>query len=244
MWLQDIRKVDKGTVISNLATFYATTHIGNTNAVKPTFKFIHTMMTHAPFGIYINNQQCDYLSDKTIWENTNPHISAMKYGKYSYQHFDTELCALTYLAYYIQWLKDEGIYDNTQILIVSDHAGDDSINTPKLSPRTIGADTIFLFKDFKERGNLKIDSRLMANYDIASIFCENLPNGCPNVPPNILKNYPQDREIIHARPDDDFNRHKPNLWLIDGAYKVRGNIYDPKNWIDISDEKYGIVNVK
>ena len=244
LWLQDIRKVDKGTVISHLATFYATTHIGNTNATKPTFKFIHTSMTHAPYGIYLNNGQCEYLSDKTIWENANPHISAMEYGKYSYQHFDTELCALTYLAHYIQWLKNEGIYDNTQILIVSDHAGDDSINTPKLSPRTIGADTIFLFKDFKERGNLKIDSRLMANYDIASIFCANLKGCCENVPKNILQNYPANREIIHARPDDDFNRHKPNLWLIDRAYKVKDNIYDEKNWTDISDEKYGIVNVK
>ena len=243
LWLQDIRKVDKGTVISHLATFYATTHIGNTNATKPTFKFIHTSMTHAPYGIYLNNGQCEYLSDKTIWENTNPHISAMEYGKYSYQHFDTELCALTYLAYYIQWLKDEGIYDNTQILIVSDHAGDDSINTPKLSPRTIGADIIFLFKDFKERGNLKIDSRLMASYDIASIFCANLKGGCPNVTPNILQNYPANREIIHARPDDSF-KHESHKWLITKAYKVKDNIYDAKNWTDISDESYGIVNVK
>lgn len=242
-WLRQQKSVDKNAVINQVSTFYAATHIGNTNSTKPTFKFIHSLMTHAPFGIYVNNGHCDYFNNKTVWKNENPHRQSMEIGEYSYQHFDTEICALLFLVHYIQWLKQEDIYDNTQIFVVSDHAGDDSFNIPSLSPRTIGPDILFLFKDFGAKGALKIDNRLMANYDISSIFCENLPNGCPNVPPNILKNYPTNREIIHARPDDDFHRHKPNLWLIDRAYKVKDNIYDPKNWTDITDTS-DIANVK
>ncbi len=242
-WLKQQKDIDKNAVVNQVSTFYAATHIGNTNATKPTFKFIHSLITHAPFGIYANNGHCDYFNNKTIWENKNPHSQSMEMGEYSYQHFDTEVCALLFLVRYIQWLKQEGIYDNTQIFVVSDHAGDDSLNIPSLSPRTIGPDILFLFKDFGAKGTLKIDNRLMANYDISSIFCENLSNGCPNVPPNILKNYPTNREIIHARPNDDFHRHKSNLWLIDRAYKVKDNIYDPKNWTDITDTS-DIANVK
>ena len=174
----------------------------------------------------------------------------MIYPKWSrkknfYQHFDTEACALKYLSDYIQSLKELGIYDNTQIFVVSDHSGNDNINIPVLDKYDTRPDSLFLFKDFGTSGDLKIDSRLMANYDIASMFCENLPNGCPNVPPNILKNYPQDRELIHTIPIAwQTEKHKPNEWLLNKAYKVRGNIYDPKNWTDISDESYGIVNVK
>ncbi|WP_300900927.1 hypothetical protein [uncultured Helicobacter sp.] len=52
----------------------------------------------------------------------------MKYIKeenksYYYQHYYTEICALIYLKDTIQWLKDERIYDNTQIFILSSHSG-------------------------------------------------------------------------------------------------------------------------
>ena len=73
----------------------------------------------------------------------------------------------------------------------------------------------------------------MVNYDIATIFCENLENGCPNVAPNILKNYPENRAVIHARPQDwqlkDWRK-------IERAYKIQGNIYDPAAYTDVSAE--------
>ena len=162
-----------------------------------------------------------------------------------YQHFDTEACALKYLSDYIKSLKAHGIYDNTQIFVVSDHSGNDNINIPVLDKYDSRPDTLLLFKDFNAKGSLKIDNRLMANYDIASIFCANLKGGCPNVAPNILQNYPNNREIIYMIPYHwILEKHKLNEWLINKAYKVKDNIYDEKNWIDISDESYGIVNVK
>ena len=231
------------------ASFYALTHILNTNATKPTFKFLHSMMTHLPYGMYFNGKECKFFDNKSAW-NDYPHNVKMYYPykwreKNFYQHFDTEACALKYLSDYIQSLKAHGIYDNTQIFVVSDHSGNDNINIPILDKDDSRPDTLLLFKDFGAKGNLKIDNRLMANYDIVSIFCENLPNGCPNVPPNILKNYPQNRELIHTIPSAwQLGSHKKNEWLITKAYKVKGNIYDEKNWINISDESYGIVNVK
>ena len=235
--------------IKNSASFYASTHILNTNATKPTFKFLHSMMTHLPYGMYFNGKECKFFDNKSAWDDY-PHNVKMYYPykwreKNFYQHFDTEACALKYLSDYIQSLKKLGIYDNTQIFVVSDHSGNDNINIPILDKDDSRPDTLLLFKDFNAKGSLKIDNRLMANYDIASIFCENLPNGCPNVPPNILKNYPQNRELIHTIPSAwQLEGHKKNEWLITKAYKVKDNIYDEKNWINISDESYGIVNVK
>ncbi len=195
-------------------------------------------MTHLPYGMYFNNNKCEFFSDKSAW-NDYPHKDYMTYPDNTlksimYQHYDTEVCALKYLSDYIALLKKEGIYDNTQIFVVSDHAGQDSINMPINN----NVDTL-LFKDFGAKGTLKIDNRLMANYDISSIFCENLKGGCPNVPKNILKNYHTNREIIHALTlfKDKYG------YLVTKAYKVRGNIYDEKNWVDISDSKYGIVNM-
>ena len=236
-WLLN-NKSNVTTAIGYTATFYAPTHILNADSTKPTFKYFHSMMTHAPYGMHFHNDKCEFFSDKSAW-NDYPHNAHID-SKYAHQQFDTEACALKYLTHYLQSLKNAGIYDNTQIFVVSDH-GNGSINIPIESR----LDSLLLFKDFGARGNLKIDNRLMANYDIASIFCENLKNGCPNVGQNILKNYPTNREIIHTIPSAwKLERHRPNEWILTKAYKVRGNIYEAKNWTDISDEKYGIVNVR
>ena len=85
----------------------------------------------------------------------------------------------------------------------------------------------------------------MANYDISSIFCANLKSGCPNVSKNILQHYPKNRALkwIKNKYWELHKQHK-NEWLIERAFEVRKNIYDAQNWIDISDESHGIVNVK
>ncbi len=74
----------------------------------------------------------------------------------------------------------------------------------------------------------------MVNYDIATIFCDNLKNGCKNVQPNILKNYPKNREIINFRvPSTAFDYHPNNWWIIHQAYKIKGNIYEKNSYEEL-----------
>lgn len=238
MWLYN-NPVDANSIINSAAMLYAPTHIGNVNAQKPTFKFFYSGLTHAPYGIFFNNNTCHYFSSGSTWKGG-------EIRWYMNQHWDTELCALSYLNDYLQWLKKENIFDNTQIFVVSDHSGDrDSINIPELFPRLIGQDVLLLFKDFNQQGALQIDQRLMSNFDLASIYCDQLKTSCPNVPPSILKNYPANRTLIHVRPNDDFNHHLPNAWLIDKAYQISGNdITNPKNYQDISQSSPFVNNKK
>ena len=236
LWLFDT-KSHAITAIGYAATFYAPTHILSVDSAKPTFKYFHSMMTHTPYGMYFNNDKCEFFSDKSAFADY-PHKARIENA---HQHFDTEACALKYLTHFVANLKNLGIYDNTQIFVVSDHGGTGPINIP-ISSRP---DALLLFKDFGAKGALREDNRLMANYDIASIFCANLKNGCPSVGQNILAHYPQNREIIHTIPSAwQLARHRKNEWYITKAYKVRKDIYNAKNWTDISDSKYGIVNVR
>ncbi|MGX2982298.1 sulfatase-like hydrolase/transferase [Helicobacter sp. 23-1045] len=226
------------TAINYTANFYATSRILKTDSAKPTFKFIWSLMTHSPFGVYFDGQKCDFFTQKTAWDDflhpqirQNPQYSM---HKSYFQHYDAESCALQYLHDFVANLKNAGIYDNTQIFVISDHAGNDNINFPLPNDNdknNVRPDVLFLFKDFGARGELKVDRRLMANFDIVSIFCANLPRGCPNVPPNILQNYPQNRELIHtATYHWMLHKHKPQEWLISNALKVRGDIYKAENW--------------
>ena len=237
-WIFSTNFIYKNVVesISYSASFYGFTHLNSVDSDKPTFKFLHSIMTHVPYGMYYNNGKCEFFNTNSAWNDNKFNVNMnIKDGPKSfyYQHYDTEACALKYLGDYIQWLKDNGIYDNTQIFVISDHSGLDSINIP-IDSRP---DALFLFKDFNSRGALKQDSRLMANYDVASIFCANLSNGCKNVPKNILKHYPQNRTLIHTIPHSwMIEEHKVNHWILNKIYQVKDNIYDPKNWTDITEE--------
>ncbi|TLD96113.1 hypothetical protein LS71_007175 [Helicobacter jaachi] len=237
MWLlRDTEHKNSDTLASITASssFYAYTHIGNTNATKPTFKYLHSLMTHVPYRMYFHNKKCQFFSDKSAWNDYEHNAQMIETNEairaYYYQHYDTEACALLYLNDYVQWLKDNDIYDNTQIFVVSDHSGFDSIDIPIYSR----PDALFLFKDFNAQGALEVDSRLMANYDIVSIFCENLPKGCPNVAPNVLKNYPKNRKVIHTLPISwIIDLHKTNQWIFNAAYSVEGDMHNKEHWRSI-----------
>ena len=223
------------------SSFYAFTHLHNTESKKPTFKYLHSLMTHLPYTLSYQNGECVPFTQDSIFD-TYPHKDMMNYVVKEYerayfQHYDTEACALSYLSDFVQWLKENGIYDNTQIFVVSDHSGSDDIEIPySVSQKGHRPVSLFLFKDFDTSGKLKLDSRLMANYDSPSIFCENLPNGCPNVPKNILSNYPKNRNIISTIPIHwDISLHKKNEWLINHYFQVKGNIYDESSWQDITE---------
>ncbi|MGX2983432.1 sulfatase-like hydrolase/transferase [Helicobacter sp. 23-1045] len=236
-WLfsKDSRLLNALASINYSASFYAFTHNLRVDSANPTFKYLHSMMTHSPYQMHFKDDKCEFFSTKSAWEDY-PH----KAKGHPSQQYDTEACALRYLSDFVANLKNAGIYDNTQIFVISDHGGN-SVNMPIPSR----ADALFLFKDFGASGALKVDNRLMANFDIASIFCANLPNGCPNVGQNILQNYPQNRELIHTIPSAwQLQKHKKNAWYITKAYKVSDSIYEAKNWTDISDKTQGIVNVK
>ncbi|MGX3010569.1 sulfatase-like hydrolase/transferase [Helicobacter sp. 23-1044] len=231
--------------IRHTADFYAFTQNLRVDSAKPTFKFIHSMITHLPFGMHFKDGKCEFGGKWSAWSAFN-HGVKMNYPNFNrmlnfYQHYDTEACALHYLRDFVKNLKNAGIYDNTQILVVSDHGGNDGINLPILDKNDWRPDVLFLFKDFGARGELKVDKRLMANFDVASIFCANLKGGCPNVPPNILQNYPQNRELLHTLPISwRLQEHSIDKWHIRKAFKVRDNIFDAQNWVEIDE----FVNMK
>ena len=245
-YLIDILGANLMGVIQHASDAYTFTHTGNIDSAKATFKFFHSVITHTPYGLYFKDGKCRFGEQKSAWDDY-PHNVEMRESKAGalYQHYDTEACSLSYLADYIAWLKNVGIYDNTQIFVISDHGLGNPINISLPNTKNPNPDSLLLFKDFGAKGNLKIDNRLMANYDIASIFCANLEGGCPNVAPNILQNYPKNRTLKWLKNTYwELHKQHKNEWLIEKAYKVKDNIYDEKNWTDISDESYGIVNVE
>ena len=109
-----------------------------------------------------------------------------------------------WVAQMLDRLKELGVYDNTEIFITADHGAQQTF-LPAKSKHHIP----LFYKPFNAKGAMAQDSRLIANYDIPTIFCANLEKGCPNVAPNILEHYPNDRSSHLAHKAGDLKTISP-----------------------------------
>ena len=202
--------------------------LSNANATKPTFKYIKTLITHSPWRLDIDTCLPTF-SDTTILPNR---YKKYVYDKTYYTYMNNELCALKTLTKWIHFLKENGIYDNTQLFVVSDHG---AWYTFKQMEQNYGIrighnfNPLVMIKDFKKHGHIQADSRLVANYDIATVFCENIPGACKNVGANVLTHYQNNREIPFV--------HLQSGKILD-SYLIREDAYNPKNWREIDPKTF------
>ena len=90
--------------------------LSNTNASKATYKFFDNEITHHPW----------LMDAKTCTVSAKPKIYQTRQDNADELHLANEMCALKALSRWINWMKSEGIFDNTMIILVSDHDGMDS----------------------------------------------------------------------------------------------------------------------
>jgi len=145
--------------------------------------------------------------------------------------------ALTQVAKIIRKLKVQGVYDNTKIVLVSDHGQygiyDDDFSIdfitsiPKAVENSLHISRVYpllMVKDFKNRGPMQISNRFMSNFDLAGIVCSTLETRC-----NI-----EDRDQTRLPPGKRTLR-VTRVTLTDKilfrfAYEVEGSIFQPENW--------------
>jgi YidC/Oxa1 family membrane protein insertase len=100
-----------------------------------------------------------------------PSLSVTNYGAgpYSkYAEYHGNAAALMRLADWFAFLKEEGVYDNSRIIIVSDHgAQKDYISRRRPGmPNLYNFNPLLLVKDFDAHGSLKTNHAFMTNADV------------------------------------------------------------------------------
>lgn len=99
--------------------------ISNSRAEGPTLKFIDLEMTHRPW--FMDLGRCSVVR--------NPERRVRADGVEE-SHLATEICTLRRLADWFDWMKTEGVFERTTVVLVSDHsAGDSSQMTAGLGAR-------------------------------------------------------------------------------------------------------------
>lgn len=95
-------------------------------------------------------------------------------------HYDSNMAAILLLSKWVDYLKENDVYDNTRIIVVADHgAGEGGAYSSELQCQLSnlcinGKDymkynPLLLVKDFNKKGSLNTDYSFMTNADVPSI---------------------------------------------------------------------------
>ena len=117
--------MDNYYVLNNLSNI---TEVSNES--KNTFLIMSNCITHEPMmvdestyepAINVDNTEYDKThTDRFLVNGRTLHIKE----KNAMIHYQTNVVALLKMAEWINYLKEQGVYDNTRIIIVSDHGRD------------------------------------------------------------------------------------------------------------------------
>ncbi|MBR5964522.1 MAG: YidC/Oxa1 family membrane protein insertase [Treponema sp.] len=167
--------------------------------------------------------------------------------------YHTQMAAFKRVGAWLDWLKKNGVYDNTRIIIASDHGGNGSEDCMEpdaaLDSKLAGISyrgrghyhPLFMFKDFNAKGPLVLDQTFMTNADAASLLLRGLLDKPVN--PFTQKEIPLDtrplkkdgviittcdKHLPHAHKDPYLFDIKKNEWWL-----VRDNIFKASSWTQI-----------
>ena len=155
--------------------------------------------------------------------------------------YECNVAAYLLLAKWFEYLKENGVYDNTRIILVADHGDSD----PRLTDTELdnGLDALafnplLMVKDFGADGPMETDDSYMTNADVPALAMEGLIDDPVNPftgnPVEMRKDGPQTvTASIKCRLEE---QTKGNVFDTSDAswYEVTpGDIYDSANWKEI-----------
>lgn len=188
--------------------------ISNTRNKRPNFIYIHSLYTHNPWSMI--NEQDEFVRDVTPYECQR---------------------AFTYtFAEWIDWMKENGVYDNTKIILVSDHGpswwhydGEITTTAPiewteeeKISlERFLHLNSLLMVKDFNNDFPMREDWRLMNIADVSAIaFDEHDPTKADSVSRTLPTFFTTWHNDLKTR-----SQYEIKHW-----FEVTDNVYDLENW--------------
>jgi hypothetical protein len=152
-------------------------------------------------------------------------------------HYHVNMAAFLLLGKWFDYLKENGVYDNTRIIVVSDHGFNVTTEQNYFSlpdgNRLEKYTSLLLFKDFYDRGELNIDNTFMTQADVPLMALNGIINDPVN-PFTGLSVINEKENGVFITTSDKFYHTKhgkykfnitANEWLF-----VHDNIFDPDNW--------------
>lgn len=227
------------TTFREWAQLQAFEEMSLTTAGESNLNFISSLLPHEP---YYMGEDCQPRHEKFVVTGEEVrrrgHVSL-----FSLQHAIGARCALLSVANYLDFLKRAGVYDNTKIVIVSDHGivgpvedrSTRAIAGGTSAAKFVRTRSVLLVKERGATGALRVSEAFMPNAEVPRIVCEEI-GGCVNP-------YLNNKAIVADGRDDpflvsivpwQFSAQQPKSFVIDEQLALKGK--DPLNaegWVTL-----------
>jgi hypothetical protein len=225
-----------GTTFREWAELHSWPQLSDTSASGPNMNFISNILAHEP---YYMGEDCKPLRDRL--ELPAEEVRRRGHASlFSLQHAVAARCALLGVADYMDFLKAAGVYDNTRVIVVSDHGIVGPVEDN--STRAVSGGTtqdaylrmrpLLLVKPRDARGPLRVSETFTPNAEAPRIACEEI-GGCVNP-------YLANKPIAALGRDDpfyislvpwQFNLQNPRTFVINEQLALVGkDPFDAANW--------------
>jgi len=208
-------------------------------------------MPHTPVTLTLP----DYTLPSERVASTEPDMSlytldgrtADVYHDWQPYHYHVNMMAFLKLGEWFEYLKEEGVYDNTRIIIASDHGRyvsqfsdmiyDNGTEDPDDDYDLESFRPIYLFKDFGDDGEFKTDTTFMTIADTPTLATKDIIEDPVN--PFTGKEINNDEKTAHDQlitSCDDFEpSHHKYVFNTgdDDWYSVHDNVFDMDNWTNL-----------
>ena len=228
-WWENGTKETSASFIDWFAAMYYMDRITAVDSEKPTLSIITNEATHS-------SEKIDMYDIDFGKSNSLPNEDS----------YPANMAVMNSIAAFIDFLKENGVYDNTRIIITSDHGiGVGSIARQDFKTPDIDGYSkdhfhcILLIKDFNSHGDIKTDNSFMTNADVPSIalsdIIENARNPFTGATISIEEAEKQKRDGVVITKENLFQPgHSSSKFIFtvpdDSWYIVKDNIFEDANW--------------
>ena len=225
-----------GTTFKEWAELKSLPALSATDADRGHLDIVFSILPHEP---YFMGEDCRprpaplQLSQEEVHQRGHANL-------FEYQHALTAKCTLLLVSDYFRWMKQAGVYDNTKIVVVSDHGIVGPVED-RSSRAVAGSTTASFFvktrpvlfvKERNARGELNISEDFMPNAEVPRIVCEEI-GGCvnPYLGNRTVEAHGRDRPFYVDFVPWQFNLQQPNRFkILDEVVVVDGDPYDARQW--------------
>lgn len=219
------KRLDK--YLNNFFSLHALPQVSSLDSDRPTFNFITNETPRAPFLLDDDCLPTDARDGKV--SRVAPRFKDAETQKI----FETHRCVLLGVGEFVSWMREQGVLDNTYIVLASDHGwvSDNPLLDGIPGQRKYAMYQAFLMvKPFNADHTLREDPTYIANFNVPGMLCETI-GGCldratgktirytPLVPPVTLYETPwQPAGQTHDK------------YVIDAVHENRGPVSQALSW--------------
>jgi YidC/Oxa1 family membrane protein insertase len=221
-----------GSTVADYASLYYLPRLTTAEAQEPALALMVNNLTHDPSYL-------QYPGYTVVDEITDFGPNGFNGSVNSHMHYHVNAAAYLLLAEFFERLRGLGVYDNTRIILVSDH--DEKCVKPLFSPALNAINTyynpILFFKDFDAAGDMQTDTSFMTTADVPLLAVR----GILDNPVNPFTGKPLAADKANgvniylggsSRISDYYNWEA--LDKTSSFYQVKDSIFDERNWEKIT----------